>query len=67
MDVDIVTMKKPGSTPKNKMYFLFGEHARELISPESGIYFLKSALTPALRGQRCSRRKAYRRCSVRRV
>ena len=42
VDVDIVTMKKPGSTPKNKMYFLFGEHARELISPESGIYFLKS-------------------------
>jgi len=41
-DVDIVTMKKPGSSPKNKMYFLFGEHARELISPESGIYFLKS-------------------------
>ena len=35
-------MKKPGSSPKNKMYFLFGEHARELISPESGIYFLKS-------------------------
>jgi len=42
VDVDIVTVKKPGSTPKNKMYFLFGEHARELISPESGIYFLKS-------------------------
>jgi len=40
--IDIATVKKPGSTPKNKMYFLFGEHARELISPESGIYFLKS-------------------------
>lgn len=42
VEVDVVEMKKPGSTPKNKMYMLFGEHARELISPESGIYFLRS-------------------------
>jgi hypothetical protein len=42
VNVDIVSLKKEGSTPKNKMYFLFGEHARELISPESGLYFLKS-------------------------
>jgi len=40
--IEIVSMKKQGATPKNKMYMLFGEHARELISPESGIYFLKS-------------------------
>jgi hypothetical protein len=40
--IDIASLRKEGSTPKNKMYFLFGEHARELISPESGLYFLKS-------------------------
>jgi hypothetical protein len=40
--IEIVSLKKEGSQPKNKMYFLFGEHARELISPESGLYFLRS-------------------------
>jgi len=40
--IEIVNLKKEGSQPKNKMYFLFGEHARELISPESGLYFLRS-------------------------
>jgi hypothetical protein len=40
--IDIAHLKKEGADPKNKMYFLFGEHARELISPESGLYFLRS-------------------------
>jgi hypothetical protein len=40
--IDIASLKKEGSSPTNKMYFLFGEHARELISPESGLYFLRS-------------------------
>jgi len=42
VNIDIASLKKEGSSPVNKMYFLFGEHARELISPESGIYFLRS-------------------------
>jgi hypothetical protein len=42
VNIDIASMKKEGANPRNKMYFLFGEHARELISPESGLYFLKS-------------------------
>jgi len=42
VDIDIVSMKKPGSSPNASMYILFGEHARELVSPESGLHFLKS-------------------------
>jgi hypothetical protein len=40
--IDYVTVTKPGATPKNKMFMLFGEHARELISPESSLHFIKS-------------------------
>merc|ERR1719486_379580 len=40
--IDVVTIKAPGSTPVNKNFLLFGEHARELISPESGLHFVKS-------------------------
>lgn len=40
--IDVVTIKAPGSAPVNKNFLLFGEHARELISPESGLHFIKS-------------------------
>lgn len=42
VDIDIVNVRKPGATPNASMYMLFGEHARELVSPESGLHFLKS-------------------------
>merc|ERR1719386_300489 len=41
-NIDVVSIKKPGTTPINKNFLLFGEHARELISPESGLHFIKS-------------------------
>merc|ERR1719330_2267693 len=40
--IDVATVRKPGANPTNKNFFLFGEHSRELISPESGLHFLKS-------------------------
>lgn len=40
--IDVVTIKAPSSTPVNKNFMLFGEHARELISPESGLHFIKT-------------------------
>jgi len=40
--IDVVTIKAAGSTPVNKNFLLFGEHARELISPESGLHFAKT-------------------------
>jgi len=40
--IDVVTVRKPGASPTNKNFLLFGEHSRELISPESGLHFLKS-------------------------
>ena len=40
--IDVVTIKGSGSTPVNKNFLLFGEHSRELISPESGLHFVKA-------------------------
>jgi len=40
--IDVITVKDPQSTTVNKNFFLFGEHARELISPESGLHFIRS-------------------------
>jgi hypothetical protein len=37
----IVKLKKPGSSPVNRVFILFGEHSRELIGPESGLHLLK--------------------------
>jgi hypothetical protein len=40
--IDVATVKAPGTEPKNRMFVLFGEHARELISPETGIALLRT-------------------------
>ena len=39
--IDTVFIKKPGTKPVNKVFGLFGEHSRELISPESGLALVK--------------------------
>lgn len=41
VDIDVVRIRAPGSSPVNKVFLLFGEHSRELISPESGLHMLK--------------------------
>lgn len=40
--VTVVNIKAPNSQPTNKNFLLFGEHSRELISPESGLHFVKT-------------------------
>merc|ERR1719331_1724920 len=40
--IDVVTIRAPDTKPVNKNFLLFGEHARELISPESGLHFVKT-------------------------
>jgi len=42
VSIDVITVRKPTAKPANKVFLLFGEHSRELISPESGLYFLKA-------------------------
>jgi len=42
LSIDIVKIKAEGTQPVNKNFFLFGEHARELISPESGLELVKT-------------------------
>eukprot|EP00450_Noctiluca_scintillans_P006113 CAMPEP_0194483502 /NCGR_PEP_ID=MMETSP0253-20130528/5086_1 /TAXON_ID=2966 /ORGANISM="Noctiluca scintillans" /LENGTH=403 /DNA_ID=CAMNT_0039323169 /DNA_START=48 /DNA_END=1259 /DNA_ORIENTATION=- len=41
VELDVVTIKG-GENAINKNFLLFGEHSRELISPESGLHFIKS-------------------------
>jgi hypothetical protein len=40
--IDVVAIRSPGSAPVNKNFLLFGEHSRELISPESGLHFIRT-------------------------
>lgn len=42
LEINVVTIKKPGSTPISKVFLAFGEHARELISSESGLVFMRA-------------------------
>jgi len=42
VSIDVITVRKKGANPVNRVFFLFGEHSRELISPESGAELLKS-------------------------
>jgi len=42
VSIDVITVKDAEASPKNKNFYLFGEHARELISPESGLHFIRS-------------------------
>lgn len=39
--IDYVTVKAKGAKPSQRVFILFGEHSRELISPESGLQLLK--------------------------
>lgn len=34
--------KRSGNSKKNRFFLLFGEHARELVSPESALHFLET-------------------------
>jgi hypothetical protein len=40
--IDAVTIRAQGGTATNRNFLLFGEHSRELISPESGLHLIKS-------------------------
>jgi hypothetical protein len=42
VEIDVVTVRKPGASPRTKALYVFGEHARELVSPESSLDLLHS-------------------------
>ena len=43
VEIDILDFNRdPSSEKKNRFFLLFGEHARELISPESALHFLQT-------------------------
>jgi len=42
VSIDVVTVESKQASPTNRVFILFGEHSRELISPESGLFFLKA-------------------------
>jgi hypothetical protein len=39
--IDVARVRAPGASPTNRVFIMFGEHSRELISPESGLGLLK--------------------------
>jgi hypothetical protein len=41
-NIDVVTIRGTSGAAVNKNFLLFGEHSRELISPESGLHFVKT-------------------------
>mmetsp|Transcript_82054 Transcript_82054/g.129200 ORF Transcript_82054/g.129200 Transcript_82054/m.129200 type:complete len:437 (-) Transcript_82054:19-1329(-) len=42
VSLDVVTVRKSGASARTKAMFVFGEHARELVSPESGLDLLRT-------------------------
>jgi len=40
--IDVLKVRKSGSAPRTKAMFVFGEHARELVSPESSLDLLRN-------------------------
>lgn len=42
VSLDVLRISKPGGQAKKKAMLVFGEHAREIISPESGLNFVKT-------------------------
>lgn len=40
VSIDVIGLREPGMQPVNRIFILFGEHSRELISPESGLRLL---------------------------
>lgn len=47
--IDVLTLKSAAAQPRNKFFLLFGEHARELISAESGLHFVKQMCSGSAR------------------
>merc|ERR1719321_881722 len=41
ISLDVLHLSKEGGSPSKKAFFVSGEHARELISPESGLQLLR--------------------------
>jgi len=42
VSLDVVKVKKSGASPQTKAFFVFGEHARELITGESALNFMQT-------------------------
>lgn len=41
VEIDTMNVKKQDANATNKVFMIFGEHSRELITTESGLYFLQ--------------------------
>lgn len=50
ISIDVVRIRQPDAQPINKVFVLFGEHARELISPETGLALVKTLCGEGERG-----------------
>lgn len=53
--IDVLTVRSKTASPRTKAMFVFGEHARELVSPESGLDLLRSLCGQGSGGSRISK------------
>jgi hypothetical protein len=53
--LDVVRIQRSGPQAKKKAMIVFGEHAREIISPETGLNFAKTLCGQGPEGQRGSK------------
>lgn len=54
IDLDVLHVRRKGDQPKTKALFVFGEHARELVSPESGLDFVRNLCGQGRESQRAN-------------
>lgn len=42
LEMDVLRVRRPGSKPKTRAMYVFGEHARELVTVESALVFVQA-------------------------
>jgi len=55
VSLDVVRIQREGNQPKKKAMLVYGEHARELISPESALHFAQTLCGHGPEAQRASK------------
>lgn len=55
ISLDVVRIHRSGTQPKKKAMLVFGEHAREIISPESALNFVKTLCGQGPEAQRANK------------
>lgn len=52
LEMDVLRVRRPGSKPKSTAMYVFGEHARELVTVESALVFVQALCGQGANSQR---------------